>query len=72
MLITPDLEAVPAEPDDARAAGRSWLRGLLRPKVLVGLLIVGFFIAMAIFGPMLFHSDLGTITSARLVWALGP
>jgi peptide/nickel transport system permease protein len=65
VLITPDLEAVPAEPEDTRP-GRSWLRGLLRPKVLIGLIIVGFFIAMAIFGPMLDHSDPGTITSARL------
>jgi peptide/nickel transport system permease protein len=65
LLITPDLEAVPAEPDDARP-GRSWLRGLLRPKVLIGLLIVGFFSAMAIFGPMLIHGDPGTITSTRL------
>jgi peptide/nickel transport system permease protein len=65
VLITPDLEAVPAEPEDARS-GRSWLRGLLQPKVLVGLILVGFFIGMAIFGPMLDHSDPGTITSARL------
>jgi peptide/nickel transport system ATP-binding protein/peptide/nickel transport system permease protein len=65
VLITPDLEAVPAEPEDARSA-RSWLRGLLQPKVLIGLVLVGFFIAMAIFGPMLDHSDPGNITSARL------
>ena len=65
MLITPDLEAVPAEPEDARSA-RSWLRGLLQPKVLIGLVLVGFFIALAIFGPMLNHSDPGNITSARL------
>jgi peptide/nickel transport system permease protein len=62
VLITPDLEAVPEEVQ----SGRSWLRGLLRPKVLIGLLLVGFFVAMAIFGPMLDHSDPGNITSARL------
>jgi oligopeptide/dipeptide ABC transporter ATP-binding protein len=34
--------------------------------VLIGLLIVGFFSAMAIFGPMLIHGDPGNITSTRL------
>ena len=65
MLITPDMEAVPAEPEEARP-GRSWLRGLLMPKVLIGLVIVGIFGAMAIFGPMLVHADPGAITRARL------
>jgi peptide/nickel transport system permease protein len=64
VLITPDMEAVPAEPEQARP--RSWLRGLLMPKVLIGLVIVGFFGAMAIFGPMLVRADPGAITHARL------
>jgi peptide/nickel transport system ATP-binding protein/peptide/nickel transport system permease protein len=65
VLITPDMEAVPAEPEEARP-GRSWLRGLLMPKVLIGLVIVGIFALMAIFGPMLDHADPGAITRARL------
>jgi peptide/nickel transport system permease protein len=65
MLITPDVEATATDPDES-GPGHSWLRGLLAPKVLVGLVIVGFFAALAIFGPMLDHADPGAITSARL------
>jgi peptide/nickel transport system permease protein len=65
VLITPDVEALAADSEDS-VRGRSWLRGLLAPKVLTGLVIVGIFIAMAIFGPMLDHVDPGAITSARL------
>jgi peptide/nickel transport system permease protein len=65
VLITPDVEALAADPEQS-GPGRSWLRGLLAPKVLTGLVIVGIFTAMAIFGPMLDHADPGAITSARL------
>jgi oligopeptide/dipeptide ABC transporter ATP-binding protein len=65
MLITPDVEAAVADPDEPRP-GRSWLRGLLAPKVLTGLVIVGVFAVLAIFGPMLDHVDPGAINSARL------
>lgn len=65
MIISTDVEVVVPESDERRA-GRSWARGLLAPKVLFGLVIVGFFGLMAIFGPLLFHSDPGAVTSARL------
>jgi peptide/nickel transport system permease protein len=65
VLITPDVEALAAEPDEP-GPGQSWLRRLLAPKVLTGLVVVGIFTAMAIFGPMLDHTDPGAITSARL------
>jgi len=65
VLITPDVEALAADPDEPRP-GRSWLRGLLAPKVLTGVVIVGIFTVLAIFGPMLIHGDPGSITSARL------
>jgi peptide/nickel transport system permease protein len=65
VLITPDVEALAADPDET-GPGRSWLRGLLAPKVLTGLVIVGIFTAMAILGPLLLHGDPGSITSARL------
>ncbi|HLH82000.1 MAG TPA: dipeptide/oligopeptide/nickel ABC transporter permease/ATP-binding protein [Trebonia sp.] len=65
MLITPDVEAMAAGPEEP-GPGRSWLRGILAPKVLTGLVIVGVFTAMAVFGPMLDHADPGAITSARL------
>jgi peptide/nickel transport system permease protein len=65
MVITPDVEATAADPDEPGPA-RSWLRGLLAPKVFIGLVIVGFFVALAIFGPIVDHADPGAITSARL------
>ena len=65
MLITPDVEALAAEPDEP-GPGHSWLRRLLAPKVLTGLIVVGIFTAMAILGPMLDHTDPGAITSAHL------
>ena len=36
------------------------------PKVLIGLVIVVFFVVLAIFGPILDHTDPGAITSAQL------
>jgi peptide/nickel transport system permease protein len=65
MIMTPDVEATVADPDEPGSA-RSWLRSLLEPKVFIGLVIVGFFAALAIFGPMLDHADPGAITSAHL------
>jgi peptide/nickel transport system permease protein len=65
MVITPDVEAAAAVPDEPGPA-RSWLRGLLAPKVFIGLVIVGFFAALAIFGPVLDHADPGAITSVHL------
>src|ERR1700677_2638376 len=64
MLITPAADAVVDAEEPAR--GRSWLRGLLEPKVLTGLIIVGLFAVMAIFGPLFDHADPGAITSAQL------
>ena len=65
MIISSDVEVAVAEPDEARPR-RGWVRGLLVPKVFFGLVIVGFFILLAIFGPMLLHADPGAVTSARL------
>ena len=65
MLITPDLEAAIAEPDGP-GTGRLWLRGLLAPKVMIGLIIVGGFAILAIAGPLLDHTDPGTITGVKL------
>jgi peptide/nickel transport system permease protein len=63
VLITPDVEAVAADPEET-GPGRSWLRGLLAPKVLIGLIIVGFFAVMAIFGPLLDHTDPGAVNTS--------
>jgi peptide/nickel transport system permease protein len=65
VIISSDIEVAVAEPDESRPR-HGWVRGLLVPKVLFGLAIVGFFILLAIFGPMLLHTDPGTVTSARL------
>jgi oligopeptide/dipeptide ABC transporter ATP-binding protein len=65
VIISSDIEVAVAEPDESRPR-RGWVRGLLVPKVFFGLVIVGFFILLAIFGPMLLHTDPGTVTSARL------
>jgi peptide/nickel transport system permease protein len=65
MVITPDAEATAADPEESGSA-RSWLRGLLEPKVFIGLVIVGFFAVLAIFGPMVDHADPGAVTSATL------
>jgi peptide/nickel transport system permease protein len=62
MLITPD---VATEADELQQS-RTWLRGLLVPKVLAGLVIVVFFILLAIFGPLLDHVDPGAVTRATL------
>ena len=64
MLISSDVD-VAAGPEDL-PAGRAWWRGLLVPKVLVGLVLVLFFVILAIFGPILDHADPGAITSATL------
>ena len=66
MVMTPDVAATASADLDESGTGRSWLRGLLEPKVLTGLVIVGFFVALAIFGPIVDHTDPGAITSARL------
>jgi peptide/nickel transport system permease protein len=65
VIISSDIEVAVAEPDESRPR-HGWVRGLLVPKVLFGVVIVGFFILLAIFGPMLLHADPGTVTSARL------
>ena len=65
MIISSDIEIAVAEPGESRPR-HGWLRGLLVPKVFLGLVIVGFFILLAIFGPMLIHTDPGAVTSARL------
>jgi peptide/nickel transport system permease protein len=65
VLISSDAESAAIDLEDG-ARGRAWLRGLLVPKVLAGLIIVLVFIAMAIFGPLLDHADPGAVTSARL------
>jgi peptide/nickel transport system permease protein len=65
MIISSDVEIAVAEPDEI-GSGRALLRGLLAPKVLLGLVIVGFFIMLAIFGPLIDHVNPGIITNARL------
>jgi len=65
VIISSDIEVAVAEPDESRPR-RGWMRGLLVPKVFIGLVLVGFFILLAIFGPLLIHTDPGTVTSARL------
>ncbi len=65
MIISSDIEVAVAEPEEIRP-GRGWARGLLAPKVMIGLVIVAFFGLLAIFGPLLLHTDPGSITSARL------
>ena len=64
MLISAELET--AADTEESPSGGAWLRGLLVPKVLVGVVIVLFFVLMAIFGPFLDHTDPGAITSVRL------
>jgi peptide/nickel transport system ATP-binding protein/peptide/nickel transport system permease protein len=63
MLITADVAAPNAE---ETSRGRSWLRGLLVPKVIFGLAIVAVFALLAIFGPLIDHTDPGAVTGARL------
>jgi peptide/nickel transport system permease protein len=65
MIISSDLEVAATEAEDS-PAGRAWLRGLLAPKVLFGLVLVLFFIVLAIFGPLIDHVNPGDITNARL------
>ena len=64
MLISTELET--AVDTEESPSGRAWLRGLLAPKVLAGVVIVLLFVLMAIFGPFLDHTDPGAITSAKL------
>jgi peptide/nickel transport system ATP-binding protein/peptide/nickel transport system permease protein len=64
MLVSAELD-VAADAEET-PGGRAWLRGLLVPKVLIGVVIVVLFVVMAIFGPWLDHTNPGTITSARL------
>jgi oligopeptide/dipeptide ABC transporter ATP-binding protein len=63
VLITSDVAG--ADLEDA-SQSRAWWRGLLVPKVLVGLVIVAFFAALAVFGPLLDHVDPGAVTSTTL------
>jgi peptide/nickel transport system permease protein len=65
VIISSDIEVAVAEPDESRPR-HGWARGLLVPKVFIGLVIVGFFILLALFGPLLIHTDPGTVTNARL------
>jgi peptide/nickel transport system permease protein len=65
MIISSDIEVAVAEPGESRPR-HGWLRGLLVPKVFIGLVIVAFFILLAAFGPMLLHTDPGAVTNARL------
>jgi peptide/nickel transport system permease protein len=65
VLITSDVDLAAAGPEDSRPA-RGWLRGLRTPKVLFGVVIVAIFIVLAIFGPLLDHTDPGAVTSTTL------
>jgi peptide/nickel transport system permease protein len=64
MIVSTELET--AVDTDEGPSGRAWLRGLLAPKVLAGVIIVLLFVLMAIFGPVLDHTNPGGITNARL------
>jgi peptide/nickel transport system permease protein len=64
MLTTADVAAA-AEAEELRQ-GRSWLRGLLVPKVLFGLFIVVFFIGLAFLGPLLDHTSPDTTSAVTL------
>ena len=64
MLVSTELD-VAADAEET-PGGRAWLRGLLVPKVLLGVAIVVLFVVMAIFGPWLDHTSPGAITSVRL------
>jgi peptide/nickel transport system ATP-binding protein/peptide/nickel transport system permease protein len=63
MLTTADVAA--AEAAELRQS-RSWLRGLLVPKVLFGLAIVLFFLLLAFAGPLLDHTSPDTTSAAAL------
>jgi peptide/nickel transport system permease protein len=63
MLTTADVAA--AEAEELRQ-GRSWLRGLLVPKVMFGLVIVVFFIGLAFLGPLLDHTSPDTTSAVTL------
>ena len=63
MLTTADVAA--AEAEELRQS-RSWLRGLLVPKVMFGLVIVVFFIGLAFLGPLLDHTSPDTTSAITL------
>jgi len=63
MLTTADVAA--AEAEELRQS-RSWLRGLLVPKVLFGLAIVVFFLLLAFAGPLIDHTSPDTTSAAAL------
>jgi oligopeptide/dipeptide ABC transporter ATP-binding protein len=63
MLTTADVAA--AEAEELRQS-RSWLRGLLVPKVLFGLAIVVFFLLLAFAGPLLDHTSPDTTSAVTL------
>ncbi|HEY1701289.1 MAG TPA: dipeptide/oligopeptide/nickel ABC transporter permease/ATP-binding protein [Trebonia sp.] len=66
MLTPPAAQAAAAELDETPNV-RSWTRTLLEPKVLTGLVLVGIFAVLAIFGPLIDHTAPGAIiSSARL------
>src|ERR1051326_6457833 len=63
MLTTADVAAAAAE---ALRQSRAWLRGLLVPKVLFGLVIVLFFLLLAFLGPLLYHTSPDTTSALTL------
>jgi oligopeptide/dipeptide ABC transporter ATP-binding protein len=63
MLTTADVAA--AEAEELRQS-RSWLRGLLVPKVMFGLALVVFFIGLAFLGPLLDHASPDTTSAITL------
>jgi ABC-type dipeptide/oligopeptide/nickel transport system ATPase component/ABC-type dipeptide/oligopeptide/nickel transport system permease subunit len=63
MLTTADVAA--AEAEELRQS-RSWLRGLLVPKVLFGLAITVFFLLLAFAGPLLDHTSPDTTSALTL------
>ena len=63
MLTTADVAAAEAE---ELSQSRSWLRGLLVPKVLFGLAIVVFFLLLAFAGPLLDHTSPDTTSAVTL------
>jgi peptide/nickel transport system permease protein len=70
MAITSTLipdAAQPAEPAKAKSRrGPAWLNAVREPKIAAGLAIVLFFIGLAIFGPMIDHTDPSAVSPAVL------
>jgi peptide/nickel transport system permease protein len=70
MAITSTLipdAAQPAESAKAKSRrGPAWLNAVREPKIAAGLAIVLFFIGLAIFGPMIDHTDPSAVSPAVL------